>query len=258
MGKVKSIKIQDDATARVTFSADDSVVLTEGTRAVIRYDDLIGGRYLALEEGAGGTTRLPPGATIAVDHTAPALDLDALIGGFRPLFRALDPDQVNALSGATDRGVSGPGAHHRIDLVSDGRVDKHPGRPRRAHRPGGGQPQHRAGSLGDNSDKFGEAIDSLSELVHGLAGRADDIANSVAYANEAAGGVAESACASQTTSAESRPRNRPDSGQRAGRSRLLRQPHQDPSRRLPGARPSRAAGRLLQLLPVRHHPQGQR
>ncbi|MFD2394497.1 hypothetical protein ACFSSF_12920 [Dietzia aerolata] len=31
-------------------------------------------------------------------QTAPALDLDALLGGFRPLFRALDPAQVNQLS----------------------------------------------------------------------------------------------------------------------------------------------------------------
>ncbi len=46
---------------RVEFTADDSVVLTEGTRAVIRYDDLIGGRYLALEEGAGGTKTAQPG-----------------------------------------------------------------------------------------------------------------------------------------------------------------------------------------------------
>ena len=43
---------------RVEFSADDSVVLTEGTRAVIRYDNLIGDRYLALEEGAGGPKTL--------------------------------------------------------------------------------------------------------------------------------------------------------------------------------------------------------
>ena len=83
----------------VEFTADDSVVLTEGSRAVIRYDDLIGGRYLALEEGAGGTKKLKPGDTIPLARTAPALDLDALIGGFRPLFRALDPDQVNELSG---------------------------------------------------------------------------------------------------------------------------------------------------------------
>jgi phospholipid/cholesterol/gamma-HCH transport system substrate-binding protein len=55
VGKIKDITIADDATALVTFSADDSVVLTEGTRAAIRYDDLIGGRYLALEQGPGST-----------------------------------------------------------------------------------------------------------------------------------------------------------------------------------------------------------
>ena len=51
----------DDTTVLVEFTADDSVVLTEGNRAVIRYDNLIGGRYLALVEGAGGTKRLNPG-----------------------------------------------------------------------------------------------------------------------------------------------------------------------------------------------------
>ena len=87
----------------VEFSADDSVVLTEGSRAVIRYDNLIGDRYLALEEGAGGAKTLSPAHTIPLDRTEPALDLDALIGGFRPLFRALDPDQVNALTRPADR-----------------------------------------------------------------------------------------------------------------------------------------------------------
>ncbi len=61
VGKVKKIAIQPDTTALVEFTADDSVVLTEGSRAVIRYDDLIGGRYLALEEGAGGTRQAQPG-----------------------------------------------------------------------------------------------------------------------------------------------------------------------------------------------------
>ena len=51
VGKVNNISIQDDTTALVEFTADESVVLTEGSRAVIRYDDLIGGRYLALVEG---------------------------------------------------------------------------------------------------------------------------------------------------------------------------------------------------------------
>ena len=74
----EKVRIQPDTTALVEFTADDSVVLTEGSRAVIRYDDLIGGRYLALEEGAGSTKKLKPGDTIPLARTSPALDLDAL------------------------------------------------------------------------------------------------------------------------------------------------------------------------------------
>ena len=114
VGKVKNVSIQPDTTALVEFTADRSVVLTEGSRAVIRYDDLIGGRYLALEEGAGGTTKLKPGDTIPLARTSPALDLDALIGGFRPLFRALDPDQVNALSGQLIQALQGQGGDDQL------------------------------------------------------------------------------------------------------------------------------------------------
>ncbi|EUA51585.1 mce related family protein [Mycobacterium xenopi 3993] len=109
VGKVKNISIQPDATVFVEFSVANSVVLTEGTRAAIRFADLIGGRYMALEEGAGGVKRLRPGATIPLSRTEPALDLDALIGGFRPLFRALDPDQVNKLTGQLIAAFQGQG-----------------------------------------------------------------------------------------------------------------------------------------------------
>src|SRR5687767_8498071 len=40
VGKVEKVAIQPDTTALVEFTADESVVLTEGSRAVIRYDDL--------------------------------------------------------------------------------------------------------------------------------------------------------------------------------------------------------------------------
>jgi phospholipid/cholesterol/gamma-HCH transport system substrate-binding protein len=80
VGKVKNIAVQSDSTVLVEFTAADNVVLTEGTRAAIRFADLVGGRYIALEEGAGGVKRLHPGATIPLSRTEPALDLDALIG----------------------------------------------------------------------------------------------------------------------------------------------------------------------------------
>lgn len=191
VGKVKSITIKNDATASVKFSTDDSVILTEGTKAVVKYDDLIGGRYLAVEEGAGGTKPLAAGGTIPVDRTAPALDLDALIGGFRPLFRALNPDQINALSGQLIAAFQGEGPTigsllnqtaaltntlaDRDQLIGQVIVNLNVV----------------LGSLGDNSDKFGDAIASLSQLVHGLETRKQDIANGLAYANAAAGSLAD-------------------------------------------------------------------
>ena len=47
---------------------------------------------------AGTRRRWHPGATIPLEHTRPALDLDELFNGFKPLFAALNPDDVNKLS----------------------------------------------------------------------------------------------------------------------------------------------------------------
>ncbi|HEV7830057.1 MAG TPA: MCE family protein, partial [Pseudonocardiaceae bacterium] len=110
VGKVKGIKVRDDGTVDVEFAADKSVVLTEGSRVAIRYENLTGDRFVALEEGAGGTRKLNAGDTIPLARTEPALDLDALIGGFRPLFNALSPDQVNALTGQLIEAFQGQGA----------------------------------------------------------------------------------------------------------------------------------------------------
>ena len=191
VGQIKNISIQSDTTARVEFTANDSVVLTEGNRAVIRYDDLIGGRYLALVEGTGGTKKVNPGDTIPVARTSPALDLDALIGGFRPLFSALDPDQVNALSGQLIAAFEGQGATigsfltqtaaltntlaDRDQLIGEVIVNLNTV----------------LGSLGDQSDQFSKAVDSLSELVKGLAARKTDISNGLAYTNAAARSIAD-------------------------------------------------------------------
>ena len=191
VGKVKRIEVQPDFTVLVEFGADDSVVLTDGSRAVIRYDNLIGGRYLALEEGAGGTNRLNAGDTIPLARTAPALDLDALIGGFRPLFRALDPEQVNALSGQLIKAFQGQGdtigsilkqtaaltntLADRDQLIGQVVVNLNTV----------------LGSLGDQNKQFDKAVTSLSELVKGLADRKEDITNGVAYTNAAAGSVAD-------------------------------------------------------------------
>jgi phospholipid/cholesterol/gamma-HCH transport system substrate-binding protein len=191
VGKVNKISINPDATVRVEFTADNSVTLTEGTQAVIRYDNLFGDRYLALEEGVGEINILRPGQTIPLARTKPALDLDALIGGFKPLFRALNPDQVNALSEQLLQAFQGQGPTitsflDQAAAVTNTLADRDQLI---------GQVVDNLsvvlGSLGGQSDRLDKAVVSLSQLVRGLAERKTDIANAVAYTNAAAGSVAD-------------------------------------------------------------------
>jgi phospholipid/cholesterol/gamma-HCH transport system substrate-binding protein len=191
VGKVQNISVQSDATVQVEFSIDPSSVLTQGTRAAVRYDDLIGGRYLALEEGAGGVKRLHPGDTIPLSQTEPALDLDALIGGFRPLFRALDPNQVNALSGQLIAAFQGQGATISSFLDQAAALTNTLGDRDLLIGQVITNLNVVLGSLGGESKQFAKAVDSLSQLVEGLAARKQDISNAVAYGNAAAGSIAD-------------------------------------------------------------------
>jgi phospholipid/cholesterol/gamma-HCH transport system substrate-binding protein len=165
---------------------DDSVVLTQGTKAVVRYDNLIGDRYLALEEGAGGLKQLQPGQTIPIDRTQPALDLDALIGGFRPLFRALDPDQINALSSQLIMAFQGQGDTIGSFLAQTAALTNTLADRDQLIGQVIDNLNVVLGSLADGSAKFGLAVESLSELMNSLAARTSEISVGVAYADEAA------------------------------------------------------------------------
>jgi len=100
VGEVTGVEHYDRTMARVTFRVEEGVELTSSSTAEIRFLNLIGDRYLALEEGsaADGADPLDEGGTIPVSHTSPSLDLTVLFNGFKPLFQALAPDQVNELS----------------------------------------------------------------------------------------------------------------------------------------------------------------
>ena len=100
VGTVNNVSLQPDKKVVVKFDADQSVVLTDGTKAAVRYLNLVGDRYLELVDGPGSAKRLGAGGQINVSHTAPALDLDLLLGGLKPLVHGLNPRDVNALSSA--------------------------------------------------------------------------------------------------------------------------------------------------------------
>ncbi|MFB7722059.1 MULTISPECIES: MCE family protein [unclassified Nocardia] len=99
VGKVTKVAIVDKRLANVEFEVTDRNWLPASTTATIKYRNLVGQRYIALEQGAGEQGRkLNKGGTISLEHTKPALNLTELFNGFRPLFQTLTPDDVNKLS----------------------------------------------------------------------------------------------------------------------------------------------------------------
>ena len=109
VGTVNGVSLRDDKKVVVTFDADRNIVLTTGTRAMVRYLNLVGDRYLELVDGPGSTKILPPGSQIPVDRTAPALDLDLLLGGLKPVIQGLNPQDVNALTASLVQIFQGQG-----------------------------------------------------------------------------------------------------------------------------------------------------
>lgn len=191
VGKVTDLTLHKNGTVTVAFTVDKALPLTEGTRAAVRYENLVGDRYLSLEDGPGSARLLQPGLTIPLSRTSPALDVDALIGGFRPLFRALDPDQVNALSGELLKVFQGQGATVSSVLAQTSALTTTlAGRDKLI-----GEVIDNLntvlGTFAARDDQFGTGLDNLSRLVTELSDRRGDIAAGAAYIDAAAGSVSE-------------------------------------------------------------------
>jgi phospholipid/cholesterol/gamma-HCH transport system substrate-binding protein len=179
VGTVNGVSLQPDKTVVVKFDADHSVVLTEGTKAAVRYLNLVGDRYLELIGGPGSTRRLPAGGQINVDHTAPALDLDLLLGGLKPVILGLNPQDVNALSSALLQVFQGEGptlqsllnksASFSNALADNDRTIEHLI----------DNLNTVAATLQKDGGSFSEAIDRLEKLITGLAGDRNTVGSAI-------------------------------------------------------------------------------
>jgi phospholipid/cholesterol/gamma-HCH transport system substrate-binding protein len=103
IGNVTSVSVYVGANnkrlAKVGFEINSGVKLASTVHATIRFRNLVGQRYIELDQGAGSPENpWPSNEILPVTHTSPALDLTALFEGFRPLFSALSPHDVNELS----------------------------------------------------------------------------------------------------------------------------------------------------------------
>ncbi|WP_216217684.1 MCE family protein [Amycolatopsis aidingensis] len=99
VGQVEDVRIVDRRQAEVEFAVDSGRKLPAGVTAAVKFRNLVGQRYLALGQGEGDPNKLlEPGGNIPIERTTPALDLTELFNGFKPLFTALSPEDVNTLS----------------------------------------------------------------------------------------------------------------------------------------------------------------
>lgn len=168
VGQVTGVEIVDRRLAQVTFTVDTGIELRSDVEAEIRFRNLIGQRYLALEQGTASAD-LEPGATIAVERTRPALDLTQLFNGFQPLFRLLSPEDVNELSFQVIQVLQGDGTTMT------------------------GLLRHTAGitsTLAERDEVIGEVITQLSGVLETVDSRSDDLRGLVTSLQQLVSGLA--------------------------------------------------------------------
>jgi phospholipid/cholesterol/gamma-HCH transport system substrate-binding protein len=191
VGKVSKVTLIDgDTRVLVDFNVDRSLLLDRATTASIRYLNLIGDRYVELKRGDSGQ-RLAPGGTIPLEHTQPALDLDALLGGFRPLFKALDPNKVNSIAQSIITVFQGQGA--TIDDILDQTTSLTTTLASRDQAIGEviNNLNTVLATLVRHQKEFDRTVDNLELLITGLKNRADPLAAAAAHISDAAGTLAD-------------------------------------------------------------------
>ena len=175
VGTVNNVALQPDNKVIVDFDADRNIVLTSGTKAVVRYLNLVGDRYLELVDGPGSGKIQPPGSQIPLDRTEPALDLDLLLGGLKPVVQGLRPQDVNALTNSLIQVLQGQDANleslfAKTSSFSNTLADN-------------GQTVQQlidnlntvVATISKDGDKFSGAVDKLNKLITGLSSDKDPI-----------------------------------------------------------------------------------
>lgn len=170
VGKVSSVEYTDGNRIEITFDVESSYTPTRATVATVRYLNLVGDRYLELSDGPGDATPMEPGEAIGTDRTEPALDLDVLIGSFKPLFRALEPEQVNQLSADLITVLQGQGGSVESILVHAASLTS---------------------SIADRDVLVGQVITNLESVLANLAAQRDTFDTALDRAHRLASGLAQ-------------------------------------------------------------------
>lgn len=170
VGQVDSMSVVDGHLALVRFSVDRSKPLPADVTATIKYRNMVGQRYIALERGEKlSASLLAEDDEIPLDRTRPALDLTDLFNGFKPLFQALSPDDVNELSGEIVQVLQGEGGTVDSLLAHTGSLTT---------------------TLADRDQVIGEVITNLNSVLANINGQGDALSTLVGTLQRLVSGLA--------------------------------------------------------------------
>ncbi|EKF22314.1 mce related family protein [Mycolicibacterium hassiacum DSM 44199] len=180
VGTVNKVSLnEDNDTVTVTFDIDKRYQIYETTQAVVRYENLVGDRYLEITAQPGELRKLPPGSTIPLKNTRPALDLDALLGGLRPVLKGLDGEKINEISSAVIELLQGEGGALSNLLASTSAFTQNLAARDQLIGDVITHLNEVLATVDEKGAEFSSAVDQLQQLITGLAEGRDPIAGAI-------------------------------------------------------------------------------
>jgi phospholipid/cholesterol/gamma-HCH transport system substrate-binding protein len=169
VGRVESIEVST-AGAMVGFELAKDQPLLDTTRMVMRYQNLLGQRYLALVQAGQRGDQLKDGATVPLERTDPGFDLTELLNGFRPLFEVLQPADVNQLASSLVQVLQGEGGTVEQLLQQTTQLTSY---------------------VADRDAVIGEVLQNLTPVLEHLQGRGTEIQSTVLELRKLMDGLAQ-------------------------------------------------------------------
>jgi len=171
IGQVTGIKLVDRRLAEVSMGLEENRSVPANSTAALRYRNIVGQRYIAMGRGdSNGTPALQSDEVIPLDRTQNALDLTVLFGGFKPLFQALDPSQVNQLSYEIIQVLQGEGGTVNSLISSTASLTN---------------------SIADKDRVVGELIGNLNSVLDTVNQRADKVSSLVISLQQLVSGLSQ-------------------------------------------------------------------
>ncbi|SFQ32613.1 phospholipid/cholesterol/gamma-HCH transport system substrate-binding protein [Amycolatopsis arida] len=169
VGQVDEITVGEDNLAHVRFDVASLHRLPASVTATVKYRNLVGQRYLSLGTEVDEEF-LPEGGQIPPERTQPALNLTVLFNGFKPLFAALDPNEVNQLAGEIIQVFQGEGGTIRSLLAHTASLTS---------------------AIADRDEVIGQVIANLNQVLATVNGRGPQLDQLIDQTQQLVTGLAE-------------------------------------------------------------------